>query len=100
MCGLPGCTPAPDAVDHCGLGVTRHSPGLDDAAGHGHGHGRGRPAATGIGREGAGVNPLRGQNDVQGSRDTGPFPATGADADADAVTTEYPDRGPTVPSAE
>ena len=32
--------------------------------------------ATGnIGREGVGVNPLRGQNNVQGSCDMGSFPA-------------------------
>src|SRR5690606_39605884 len=31
--------------------------------------------ATGnVGREGVGVNPLRGQNNVQGSCDMGPFP--------------------------
>jgi formate dehydrogenase major subunit len=58
------------AAIYYGLGVTEHSQGstmviglanLAMAAGH-------------IGREGVGVNPLRGQNNVQGACDMGSFP--------------------------
>ena len=49
----------------------RAQPGLDDGHGHGQpgdGHGQHRPRAA------SGVNPLRGQNNVQGSCDMGSFP--------------------------
>src|SRR5262249_8647863 len=61
---------ARNAAIYYGLGVTEHSQGttivmglanLAMAAGH-------------IGREGVGVNPLRGQNNVQGACDMGSFP--------------------------
>jgi formate dehydrogenase major subunit len=61
---------APNSAIYYGLGVTEHSQGstmvmgianLAMACGH-------------IGREGVGVNPLRGQNNVQGSCDMGSFP--------------------------
>jgi formate dehydrogenase major subunit len=60
----------PNSAIYYGLGVTEHSQGstavmaianLAMACGH-------------IGREGVGVNPLRGQNNVQGSCDMGSFP--------------------------
>jgi formate dehydrogenase major subunit len=60
----------PNSAIYYGLGVTEHSQGstmvmgmanLAMAAGH-------------VGREGTGVNPLRGQNNVQGSCDMGSFP--------------------------
>ena len=61
---------APNGAIYYGLGVTEHSQGsttvmcLANLA-----------MATGnIGREGVGVNPLRGQNNVQGSCDMGSFP--------------------------
>ena len=67
----PGCTPAArNGAIYYGLGVTEHSQGstavmcLANLA-----------MATGnIGRPGVGVNPLRGQNNVQGSCDMGSFP--------------------------
>jgi formate dehydrogenase major subunit len=61
---------ADNAAIYYGLGVTEHSQGstmvmgianLAMAAGH-------------IGRDGVGVNPLRGQNNVQGACDMGSFP--------------------------
>ncbi|QJR37245.1 formate dehydrogenase subunit alpha [Gemmatimonas groenlandica] len=61
---------ADNSAIYYGLGVTEHSQGstmvmgianLAMAAGH-------------IGREGTGVNPLRGQNNVQGACDMGSFP--------------------------
>ncbi len=60
----------PNSAIYYGLGVTEHSQGstavmamanLAMAAGH-------------LGRRGVGVNPLRGQNNVQGSCDMGSFP--------------------------
>ncbi len=48
----------------------RAQPGLDD----GDGHGQPRDGTGNIGRDGVGVNPLRGQNNVQGSCDMGSFP--------------------------
>ncbi|MCO7246103.1 formate dehydrogenase subunit alpha [Halomonas sp. Mc5H-6] len=53
-----------------GLGVTEHSQGSTMVMGIAN-----LALATGnIGREGVGVNPLRGQNNVQGSCDMGSFP--------------------------
>jgi formate dehydrogenase major subunit len=53
-----------------GLGVTEHSQGSTTVMGIAN-----LAMATGnIGREGVGVNPLRGQNNVQGSCDMGSFP--------------------------
>lgn len=53
-----------------GLGVTEHSQGSTTVIGIAN-----LAMATGnIGREGVGVNPLRGQNNVQGSCDMGSFP--------------------------
>ncbi|WP_326634127.1 formate dehydrogenase subunit alpha [Nonomuraea fuscirosea] len=53
-----------------GLGVTEHSQGSTMVMGMAN-----LAMATGnIGREGVGVNPLRGQNNVQGSCDMGSFP--------------------------
>lgn len=65
---------APNAMSFHGLGVTEHSQGtftvvqISDLA-----------LLTGnIGRRGVGVNPLRGQNNVQGSADMGVQPHQGA----------------------
>jgi formate dehydrogenase major subunit len=53
-----------------GLGVTEHSQGSTTVMGIAN-----LAMLTGnIGREGVGVNPLRGQNNVQGSCDMGSFP--------------------------
>jgi len=53
-----------------GLGVTEHSQGSTMVMGIAN-----LAMATGnLGREGVGVNPLRGQNNVQGSCDMGSFP--------------------------
>jgi formate dehydrogenase major subunit len=53
-----------------GLGVTEHSQGSTMVMASPT-----SPWLTGnIGREGVGVNPLRGQNNVQGSCDMGSFP--------------------------
>lgn len=53
-----------------GLGVTEHSQGTTTVMGIAN-----LAMATGnIGRRGVGVNPLRGQNNVQGSCDIGSFP--------------------------
>src|SRR5882762_4730261 len=53
-----------------GLGVTEHSQGSTMVMGIAN-----LAMATGnIGREGVGINPLRGQNNVQGSCDMGSFP--------------------------
>ena len=53
-----------------GLGVTEHAQGSTAVMGIAN-----LAMATGnIGREGVGVNPLRGQNNVQGSCDIGSFP--------------------------
>jgi formate dehydrogenase major subunit len=53
-----------------GLGVTEHSQGSSMVMGMAN-----LAMATGnIGHEGAGVNPLRGQNNVQGACDMGSFP--------------------------
>jgi len=61
---------APNAAIYYGLGVTEHSQGTTMVMGIAN-----LAMATGnLGREGVGVNPLRGQNNVQGSCDMGSFP--------------------------
>lgn len=83
ICGVPkekvkaaalAYAQAPNAMSFHGLGVTEHSQGtftvmqIADLA-----------LLTGnIGRKGVGVNPLRGQNNVQGSADMGVQPHQGA----------------------
>ncbi len=79
---------APNAMSFHGLGVTEHSQGtftvmqIADLA-----------LLTGnIGRRGVGVNPLRGQNNVQGSADMGVQPHQGAgylDVTNDSVNKRY-----------
>jgi len=79
---------APNAMSFHGLGVTEHSQGtfavmqIADLA-----------LLTGnIGRRGVGVNPLRGQNNVQGSADMGVQPHQGAgylDVTNDEVNKKY-----------
>ena len=81
---------APNAMSFHGLGVTEHSQGtytvqqIADLA-----------MLTGnIGRPGVGVNPLRGQNNVQGSADMGVQPHQGAgylDVTKDEVNAQYQD---------
>jgi formate dehydrogenase major subunit len=59
-----------DAAIYYGLGVTEHSQGSTMVMGMAN-----LAMATGnFGRVGVGVNPLRGQNNVQGSCDMGSFP--------------------------
>jgi formate dehydrogenase major subunit len=59
-----------NAAIYYGLGVTEHSQGSTMVMGIAN-----LAMATGnIGRQGVGVNPLRGQNNVQGSCDMGSFP--------------------------
>ncbi|MGH6982790.1 MAG: formate dehydrogenase subunit alpha [Stellaceae bacterium] len=59
-----------NAAIYYGLGVTEHSQGTTAVMGMAN-----LAMATGnIGRRGVGVNPLRGQNNVQGSCDMGSFP--------------------------
>jgi formate dehydrogenase major subunit len=61
---------APNAAIYYGLGVTEHSQGSTMVMGMAN-----LAMATGnVGRDGVGVNPLRGQNNVQGSCDMGSFP--------------------------
>ena len=61
---------AANAAIYYGLGVTEHSQGSTAVMGIAN-----LAMATGnLGREGVGVNPLRGQNNVQGSCDMGSFP--------------------------
>ncbi|HEX4504711.1 MAG TPA: molybdopterin-dependent oxidoreductase, partial [Alphaproteobacteria bacterium] len=61
---------ADNAAIYYGLGVTEHSQGSTMVMGMAN-----LAMATGnIGREGVGINPLRGQNNVQGSCDMGSFP--------------------------
>lgn len=61
---------APNASIYYGLGVTEHSQGSTMVMGLAN-----LSMLTGnIGRAGVGVNPLRGQNNVQGSCDMGSFP--------------------------
>ena len=60
----------PNSAIYYGLGVTEHSQGSTTVIGIAN-----LAMATGnVGREGVGVNPLRGQNNVQGSCDMGSFP--------------------------
>jgi formate dehydrogenase major subunit len=59
-----------NAAIYYGLGVTEHSQGTTMVMGMAN-----LAMATGnLGKRGAGVNPLRGQNNVQGSCDMGSFP--------------------------
>lgn len=59
-----------NAAVYYGLGVTEHSQGSTTVMGIAN-----LAMATGnVGRDGVGVNPLRGQNNVQGSCDMGSFP--------------------------
>jgi formate dehydrogenase major subunit len=59
-----------NAAIYYGLGVTEHSQGSTMVMGMAN-----LAMATGnVGREGVGINPLRGQNNVQGSCDMGSFP--------------------------
>ena len=60
----------PNAAIYYGLGVTEHAQGSTAVMAIAN-----LAMATGnVGREGVGVNPLRGQNNVQGSCDMGSFP--------------------------
>jgi formate dehydrogenase major subunit len=60
----------PNAAIYYGLGVTEHAQGSTMVIGIAN-----LAMACGmVGREGVGVNPLRGQNNVQGSCDMGSFP--------------------------
>ncbi|QJD30525.1 formate dehydrogenase subunit alpha [Methylococcus geothermalis] len=59
-----------NAAIYYGLGVTEHSQGSTTVIGIANL----AMATANIGREGVGVNPLRGQNNVQGSCDMGSFP--------------------------
>jgi formate dehydrogenase major subunit len=60
----------PNSAIYYGLGVTEHSQGTTAVMGLAN-----LAMLTGnIGRRGVGVNPLRGQNNVQGSCDMGSFP--------------------------
>ena len=60
----------PNSAIYYGLGVTEHSQGSTMVMGIAN-----LAMACGmVGREGVGVNPLRGQNNVQGSCDMGSFP--------------------------
>ncbi|MFD0140461.1 formate dehydrogenase subunit alpha [Streptomyces sp. NPDC002387] len=61
---------APNAAIYYGLGVTEHSQGSTMVMGMANL----AMACGNIGRDGVGVNPLRGQNNVQGSCDMGSFP--------------------------
>ncbi|MBO0828760.1 MAG: formate dehydrogenase subunit alpha [Streptosporangiales bacterium] len=60
----------PNSAIYYGLGVTEHSQGSTMVMGLAN-----LAMSTGnLGRDGVGVNPLRGQNNVQGSCDMGSFP--------------------------
>ncbi len=60
----------PNGAIYYGLGVTEHSQGSTMVMGIAN-----LAMATGnVGREGVGINPLRGQNNVQGACDMGSFP--------------------------
>lgn len=61
---------APNGAIYYGLGVTEHSQGSTTVMGIAN-----LAMVTGnLGRDGVGVNPMRGQNNVQGSCDMGSFP--------------------------
>ncbi len=60
----------PNSAIYYGLGVTEHSQGSTMVLGIANL----AMAAGQVGRDGTGVNPLRGQNNVQGSCDMGSFP--------------------------
>ncbi|MEV8210752.1 formate dehydrogenase subunit alpha [Streptomyces sp. NPDC079189] len=60
----------PNGAIYYGLGVTEHSQGSTMVMGMANL----AMACGNIGRDGVGVNPLRGQNNVQGSCDMGSFP--------------------------
>ncbi len=79
-----------NAAIYYGLGVTEHSQGSTMVMGMAN-----LAMATGnLGRPGVGVNPLRGQNNVQGSCDMGSFPheLPGYRHISDAVTRELYER--------
>jgi len=60
----------PNSAIYYGLGVTEHSQGSTAVLAMAN-----LAMATGmLGRSGVGINPLRGQNNVQGSNDVGSFP--------------------------
>ncbi|MDE3209010.1 MAG: formate dehydrogenase subunit alpha, partial [Pseudomonadota bacterium] len=61
---------AKNAAIYYGLGVTEHAQGSTAVMGIANI----AMATNNLGREGVGVNPLRGQNNVQGSCDMGSFP--------------------------
>ena len=61
---------APNGAIYYGLGVTEHSQGSTMVMGMANL----AMACGNIGRDGVGINPLRGQNNVQGSCDMGSFP--------------------------
>src|SRR6202522_954562 len=64
------CDTSGNGAIYYGLGVTEHSQGSTMVMGIAN-----LAMATGnVGREGVGINPLRGQNNVQGSCDMGSFP--------------------------
>jgi formate dehydrogenase major subunit len=79
ICGVPASdireaarlyAAGPNSAIYYGLGVTEHSQGSTMVMAMAN-----LAMCTGnIGREGVGVNPLRGQNNVQGSCDMGSFP--------------------------
>ncbi len=79
VCGVPAedlraaarmYAAGPNSAIYYGLGVTEHSQGSTMVMGMAN-----LAMATGnIGRRGVGINPLRGQNNVQGSCDMGSFP--------------------------
>lgn len=79
LCGVPAAqlraaarlyAQGPNSAIYYGLGVTEHAQGSTMVMGIAN-----LAMACGmLGREGVGVNPLRGQNNVQGSCDMGSFP--------------------------
>jgi formate dehydrogenase major subunit len=68
--GSAGVAKRPNGAIYYGLGVTEHSQGSTTVMGIANL----AMATANVGREGVGVNPLRGQNNVQGSCDMGSFP--------------------------
>jgi formate dehydrogenase major subunit len=70
VCGQADHRRQVNSAIYYGLGVTEHAQGSTMVMGIAN-----LAMATGnVGREGVGVNPLRGQNNVQGSCDMGSFP--------------------------